>query len=64
MDSGAVAGPSPWAVTRFGPAVATHLWWEVPAALDAAVDRAVNAREASRTAPPTTPRPARRTARG
>lgn len=48
MSAGVAAGPSAWAVRRFGEAVATHLWWEVPAALGAAVDRAVNAREASR----------------
>lgn len=42
--------PAPWAVDRFGFAVAAELWVRIPTALAAAIGRAVSARRASRLA--------------
>ena len=40
--------PSPWAIERFGPRLATELWTRVPLAVTAAVARALETHQASR----------------
>lgn len=48
MQVDVLTGPAPWAVDRFGFAIAAELWVRIPTALAAATGRAVTARRACR----------------